>query len=169
MFLSGIGFNSRPRTGGDVQVPDFRLQRPVSTHAPARGATSPLELAALVPQFQLTPPHGGRHQRRRPPPRGSCFNSRPRTGGDLVVRHFAVPSEVSTHAPARGATATPALRPERNSFNSRPRTGGDLLPVSQCTRDPVSTHAPARGATRAGCTRISWGRFNSRPRTGGDT
>ena len=99
-------FNSRPRMGGDWATSTASTPRPVSTHAPAWGATLPSgdgdhdvlvsthapawgatdEFTAKAPgqRFQLTPPHGGR---RRSPPlhlRASCFNSRPRMGGDSM-------------------------------------------------------------------------------------
>ncbi len=78
---------------------------------------------------------------------------------------------VSTHAPARGATVTYALRngkpgvsthaPARGATSHRSRDDG---------RARVSTHAPARGATRrcAGLRQCA-GCFNPRARTGRDS
>ena len=57
-------------------------------------------------------------------------------------------SEISIHAPARGATSiTPVqLRSVRN-FNPRTRTGCDLIIRSSAVSRIISIHAPARGAT----------------------
>ena len=60
----------------------------------------------------------------------TCFNPRPRTGGDTVgladgcVRTW----KVSIRAPARGATSPVRGVPTVGikCFNPRPRTGGDL-------------------------------------------
>ncbi len=55
---------------------------------------------------------------------------------------------VSTHAPAWGATASPPLLSRHLSrFNSRPRMGGDKFKPAASVFVAVSTHAPAWGAT----------------------
>ena len=56
----------------------------------------------------------------------SDFNPRSRKGSDYNVQAASCLKKISTHAPARGATA-PALATE--------------------TDQTISTHAPARGAT----------------------
>ena len=55
---------------------------------------------------------------------------------------------VSTHAPARGATAEDAHRGKWYCFNSRAREGRDVHCDRAQNSSEVSTHAPARGATR---------------------
>ena len=58
-------------------------------------------------------------------------------------------TEVSIHAPARGATL-PGTRSSHPflSFNPRPRAGGDPARYRhRIPYIPVSIHAPARGAT----------------------
>ncbi len=167
-----VGFNPRPRTGGDDLGDRQELYRHavsihapargatiagalvpraegVSIHAPARGATSANTNASPGQEFQSTPPHGGRpHGDLRivavlkvsihAPARGatagrsdsrrgrSCFNPRPRTGGDGRSR---------------------AIRFRGSCFNPRPRTGGDALDLGCRDELHVSIHAPARGAT----------------------
>src|SRR5439155_5885781 len=126
--------------------------RPVSIHAPARGATASVTSHhASVVEFQSTLPHG----ERRPQAVGGAilavgFNPRSRTGSDSMVpvadsvvakmfqstlphgeRHAVVAPPVgvvcvSIHAPARGATvARRASTSERCCFNPRSRTGSD--------------------------------------------
>ena len=99
-------FNSRPRMGGDELYRDHGSEDKVSTHAPAWGATSfgahvsgsidgfnsrprmggdgVVVGLSIKLWFQLTPPHGGRPEQ--------------------VERIFL--DEVSTHAPAWGATVS---------------------------------------------------------------
>ena len=56
--------------------------------------------------------------------------------------------EVSTHAPARGATQrAPRIATPLHRFNSRAREGRDILRAYFDDVLKVSTHAPARGAT----------------------
>ena len=57
-------FNSRPREGGDLQIHiPVHIQREVSIHAPAKGATrvrTQITITAIL--FQFTPPRRGRLQ-----------------------------------------------------------------------------------------------------------
>jgi len=97
-----IRFNPRPRAGGDTRNADgSRPRRPVSIHAPARGATLATQMGVdLAGLFQSTPPRGGR-------PRASAirrsrrsFNPRPRAGGDHS-------SQTSMHTPTRFQSTPP--------------------------------------------------------------
>jgi len=76
--------------------------------------------------FQLTRPHGARRYKAAYDIGDDRFNSRARTGRDFVSNILRTLLYVSTHAPARGATAS-------------------RLPHDKAML--VSTHAPARGAT----------------------
>ena len=126
----------------------------------------------VINAFQSTPPRGG-----RPVPLGPV----------IAI------TDISIHAPARGATVGIAmLPPKATHFNPRPREGGDCSshrlhqthPSFQSTpprggrlvlaqrwvvRADISIHAPARGAT-AGRRHILGlsDHFNPRPREGGD-
>jgi len=81
---SALGFNPRSRAGSDlVPCDDCRGHGYVSTHAPARGATTASAEVIAAIAFQPTLPRGERHH-------------------DGVARHDR--TLVSTHAPARGAT-----------------------------------------------------------------
>ena len=108
----------------------FQLTRP-------RGARRASDFVNKPPwSFQLTRPRGARpHQ---PPPRRFVVN-------------------VSTHAPARGATnKVTAHRILRVQFQlTRPRGARPPRPAVRQPLAQVSTHAPARGATwrRHGATR----------------
>ena len=119
---------TRPRGARPITVSMTAVLRPVSTHAPARGATStsmrrttrgrvsthaPARGATSVSfdevdgvRFQLTRPRGARL-----------------AGRDDAVRR----AGVSTHAPARGATEV-RVHPRGGvfSFNSRAREGRDV-------------------------------------------
>ncbi len=102
-----IGFNSRPRAGGDCASGRTPRKRPnVSIPAPAQGAT--------------------RRTRRYPCPRCLFQFPPPRRGRPDPVAMNVPRGTVSIPAPAQGATisaSTPCRMP--SCFNSRPRAGGD--------------------------------------------
>ena len=77
--------------------------------------------------FQSTPPRRGRHCGSRLIPGPTCFNPRPREGGDQILAPFkAFLDNVSIHAPAKGATRKVCASKEpKRCFNPRPREGGD--------------------------------------------
>ena len=83
----------------------------------------------VINAFQSTPPRGG-----RPVPLGPV----------IAI------TDISIHAPARGATyAGGAGSQSVIHFNPRPREGGDYHAYYYHTfQSQISIHAPARGATR---------------------
>ena len=121
--------STRPRGARRFRILSFSAVTAVSIHAPARGATSRRA-------------HGASKSR--------CFNPRARAGRDAIcvvrkrrrimfqstrprgARHSSllyrwVPSLVSIHAPARGATLTaPGFCCIHGGFNPRARAGRDL-------------------------------------------
>ena len=164
----------------------------VSIHAPARGATPVVSGSKVMCLFQSTHPHGVRRMVSKPNLSYSGFNPRTRTGCDFFVFAFLClfcwfqsthphgvrlklfsnlkpQSDVSIHAPARGATPyqpdangkakfqsthphgvrQPSMRQKRQttSFNPRTRTGCDKRSANLFHFAVVSIHAPARGAT----------------------
>ena len=125
-MASIVGFNPRPRAGGD-DVRGLARCLPVSIHAPARGATVLPRKPIKTCRFQSTPPRGGRRSYPASARPGCGFNPRPRAGGD------------------RSASAKPQAM---TSFNPRPRAGGDLAGDDVFQSQRVSIHAPARGATK---------------------
>ena len=123
-------FNSRPSARGDVvDALPVLTERPISIHAPPRGATLPLSAAADARWY---------------------FNSRPSARGDCAdVRDGAV-TDISIHAPPRGATTAVVSSPTVAVFQFTPLREGRLLTTEG---NPValniSIHAPPRGATAA--------------------
>jgi len=119
----------------------------VSIHAPARGATVQKDKAKEAFMFQSTRPRGARHadeiwnvmdilfQSTRP--RGArqwprvpsatspCFNPRARAGRDRARAGSGGISQVSIHAPARGATRACDQMDLQVCFNPRARAGRD--------------------------------------------
>ena len=139
-------FNSRAREGRDVISPDARMQRPVSIHAPARGATiasafsrasagfnsraregrdNRLVSVRRREWFQFTRPRGARHSLSGNHPLRIVSIHAPARGAthhaSLVVREL----RVSIHAPARGATGNASLQSGMERFNSRARERRD--------------------------------------------
>ena len=168
-----IGFNPRPRAGGDAVEPDVADScATVSIHAPARGATRRAASVGMAADgFNPRPRAGGDRHATPEPRRSGSFNPRPRAGGDVRVHRRRQLDAVSIHAPARGATAASHRHrragasvsihaPARGATSLRRRSGLDRM---------VSIHAPARGATlRADCDAEPRSCFNPRPRAGGD-
>ena len=160
-------FNSRAREGRDLRLRADHLQRLVSIHAPARGATS---------------------TRRRRSRAVARFNSRAREGRDEIATSRARPARAFQFTRPRGARRRWCRRrttPGR--FNSRAREGRDncdffsaTVSEFQFTRPRgarrgdgahrvvearVSIHAPARGATFEGSTCSAPSQFQfTRPR-----
>ena len=100
----------------------------ISIPAPARGRTHEWDKVELAVVISIPAPARGRTSQCRPGlhPRWN-FNSRPREGANVVVRHGKVHAQIiSIPAPARGRTQerfAPALY--RPHFNSRPREGAN--------------------------------------------
>ena len=211
-------FNPRSRAGSDHVAPDAQTDYlRVSIHAPARGATSALGSCRLRLR-RFNPRSRAGSDRRLTSAKSksrSCFNPRSRAGSDVsswsspachsrfqstlprgerrlpsgVLARF---TEVSIHAPARGATTTTRRRGRRfpfqstlprgerqqihrdlqrfAGFNPRSRAGSDDGPTAERVAPGlVSIHAPARGAT----TPVQVGSparagFNPRSRAGSD-
>ncbi len=142
-------FNPRARTGRDATAPAHTCWA----------------------EFQSTRPYGARRHRRSPDAPSTCsFNPRARTGRDVAVRADRCDSNVSIHAPVRGATLRDLHVPQRStmvsihapvrgatafrlsvsvhdSFNPRARTGRDDVIHEPRRHEHVSIHAPVRGAT----------------------
>ena len=69
-------------------------------------------------------------------------------GRDVLGRKCNIPREVSTHAPAWGATISIlSAMTSINCFNPRARMGRDIFMCCSLEIQIVSTHAPAWGAT----------------------
>ena len=175
-----VVFQSAPPHGGrraasSIGDTDASVHR-VSIRAPARGATHGQGYSTYrANQFQSAPPHGGRPAAAGTADRTTCFNPRPRTGGDERAGPltFRKPSAVSIRAPARGATGYDGhwLSPERRGFNPRPRTGGDSPIISGRCRQAgrCFNPRPRTGGDRRNTEAVQDREcFNPRPRTGGD-
>ena len=149
--FSGTYFYSRPCGRGDLPSSNSTVERSVFLLTPLReGRLSAGDLDAIQKLFLLTPLREGRPSGTAPSgPSQRHFYSRPCGRGDnFTPATGAFEADISTHAPAGGATAH--LDPERaggKHFYSRPCGRGDL-------RSP----SPLR----------SWAYFYSRPCGRGD-
>ena len=145
-------FQSTPPRGGRRTTTSVTLGAGyVSIHAPAWGATRAEQYEVDILRVSIHAPAWGATQRNFEPSLcNTCFNPRPRVGGDLLGEKREDGSIiVSIHAPAWGATKN--QRHDRHSLS-------------------VSIHAPAWGATLQSMDCLmSWPRFNPRPRVGGDS
>ena len=167
--------------------------RPISIHAPPRGATTKASTTAFVHTFQFTPLREGRlrvmpggytpgHFNSRPSARGdfdffeaSCtrphFNSRPSARGDRRVKQRIFGGDVFQFTPLReGRPGIVTLRGITNDFNSRPSARGDEADVKPLLLGDKFQFTPLREGrldARAEGTQ-NWCHFNSRPSARGD-
>ena len=143
-------FYSRPCGRGDL-LPPVRVNGwvPISTHAPAGGATLLLPPAwRFQAHFYSRPCGRGDYL---PFPCRRCFAAfllTPLREGRLVqlMKDWAK-KQISTHAPAGGATRGGKSNPLSPYFYSRPCGRGDGRCCVRIPRGKISTHAPAGGAT----------------------
>jgi len=77
------------------------------------------------------------------------FNPRTREGCDYNPRWGGMETEISIHAPVKGATRTrAAISFNSSDFNPRTREGCDCCGVVFNDFPEISIHAPVKGATR---------------------
>ena len=128
MPLTSVFQSTPPRGGRQYKRGLVPIDRKVSIHAPARGATS----LHVVNSYHCS----------------TGFNPRPRAGGDITRRERSKAERVSIHAPARGATRFGINRFDNSLFQSTPPRGGRRqVRLATTSVTSVSIHAPARGAT----------------------
>ena len=120
--------------------------------------------------FQSTPPRRGRQMLPWPTPTATCFNPRPRAGGDGHKNHAKQEGVVSIHAPAQGATITAQQLAQPLVVSIHAPAQGATITAQQLAQPlVVSIHAPAQGATAPPLLLLPAGpSFNPRPRAGGD-
>ena len=117
-----------PRRGRRVELVNDRAVNVVSIRAPAKGATQgPAIRASLAKGFQSAPPRRGRREAPRQLKMRTCFNPRPREGGD----------------PGYGLTS-----PIGQGFNPRPREGGDSISLAPSRHTPSFNPRPREGGDR---------------------
>jgi len=119
----------------------------VSIHAPGWGASTTSQFSTGAAMFQSTPPGGGRDPTytlddvgglfQSTPPGGgragngagkvtfTCFNPRPRVGGEWCLHELPRTLTVSIHAPGWGARGAWGGMDLGGGFNPRPRVGGE--------------------------------------------
>ena len=167
-------FNPRARAGRDVKSSQEALNQ--SGFNPRARAGRDIDQATGILQglpFQSTRPRGARPSLDRSgSPLQKCFNPRARAGRDRAGNGNSQRcSQVSIHAPARGATFTQrhASVVSTRFQSTRPRGARLIDSVSVYELLNVSIHAPARGATSFNvCNLHPSASFNPRARAGRD-
>ena len=149
----------------------YLFPAPISTHAPAWGATMPHKKRLSKPKFQLTHPRGVRLSVDTTITACSLFQlTHPRGVRRLLqrlhnrhkkfqlthprgVRHcIAVPllilDNISTHAPTWGATGFKGIMAQKLNISTHAPTWGATGKIRWNPKHPtISTHAPTWGAT----------------------
>ncbi len=162
-------FNPRPRAGGKEEESGrwWEIMKFQST-PPRGGQVAMFAWFVLHLLFQSTPPRGGQGPAQGHRRHSASFNPRPRAGGKLVITVCRPYSDVSIHAPARGArpSTTPSHTPP--SFQSTPPRGGQAMTAEIVRNTMQFQSTPPRGG-QDGRVRMGsgGGSFNPRPRAGG--
>ena len=146
-------FYSRPCGRGDQTASVAKLgYQPISTHAPAGGATTLLCVLAHPATISTHAPAGGAT---------NCAPTKevqefvisthaPAGGATISMTKESAAFAISTHAPAGGATGFLfAFITGGEDFYSRPCGRGDPAALLSVSARGSSTHAPAGGATAA--------------------
>ena len=164
-------FNSRPSARGDGLDTRRQCARPISIHAPPRGATYQVAGIKISLRFQFTPLREGRRNRPACAAADCNFNSRPSARGDLADLQTKYNTDKFQFTPLREGrpTATPTSPPPARNFNSRPSARGDRPDTRlQCYLVNFNSRPSARGDLRVLPRRTSTPNFNSRPSARGD-
>ena len=155
-------FYSRPYARGDKRAVHQRdLGRPISTHAPTRGATCLVSSLFLASRIST-----------HAPTRGATFTAEfrrltmcrflltPLREGRLLqlCGIYGIIQIISTHAPTRGATHEKRATKTSSTISTHAPTRGATGFVLFFAKDQkiISTHAPTRGATCALANLIVW-------------
>ena len=127
----------------------------ISIHAPARGATERADDHDLLPQFQSTLPRGERLCTYVIPMDSRNFNPRSREGSDQIRGARLIFSNISIHAPARGATSTITLvAADYMAFQSTLPRGERLCKKIYIFFKPVFQSTLPRGERRKNSTHL---------------
>ena len=126
--------------GGATRSAGWRLcPAPISTHAPAGGATSGRKIGSLHAIFLLTPLREGRPRAGKSVRCMPYFYSRPCGRGDVIyARYSSAGQNISTHAPAGGATLFRGrCAASRTGFLLTPLREGRRTAPSLCSSPPL--------------------------------
>ncbi len=123
----GGHFNPRSREGSDHSRLRRAARPAISIHAPAKGATLPIEIVEHELGISIhAPAKEATKCCRCSPTRLRNFNPRSREGSDFATSWYRDRAQILIHAPAKGATRpTAASRRPRPNFNPRSREGSD--------------------------------------------
>ena len=122
----------------------------ISTHAPAGGATTVRTVSPAPMKFLLTPLREGRRHLPYVTYDKTVFLLTPlREGRRSESGHQARGEDISTHAPAGGATFFERLKDKSIPISTHAPAGGATFAtlMYEVNVYSISTHAPAGGAT----------------------
>ena len=142
----------------------------ISIHAPAKGATSFCIVSRSTPSFQSTLPRRERLCPRESFRHWTYFNPRSREGSDILPKTRWRNTDISIHAPAKGATASAEHHGKiMPHFNPRSREGSDATGVNQVYKQAkFQSTLPRRERRARYLSSLSPADFNPRSREGSD-
>ena len=159
-----------PRRERPARILQELTGRPISIHAPAKGATGDTPRARVRQEISIhAPAKGATCIGALFPTCSKHFNPRSREGSDHSRGNGSQSRQISIHAPAKGATAFRQTERAvlRISIHA-PAKGATRLAAAAPHHGGISIHAPAKGATRPRRRPRPTGNFNPRSREGSD-
>ena len=144
-------FNSRPSARGDeAAAQEIMKGKPISIHAPPRGATGNAASDAGSDQFQFTPLREGRRLTTLTLMTIAHFNSRPSARGDIIDPRRSKVRLAFQFTPLREGRPELGFRKEcSDDFNSRPSARGDPGLARATTAAESFQFTPLREGRRA--------------------
>ena len=120
----------------------------ISIHAPTRGATRSSSSTFRLLLFQSTLPREERRLWRWLCKHKRYFNPRSHERSDALASYFGTRTDISIHAPTRGATDYRRFNMSiKKNFNPRSHERSDGNCYTLTSNSGISIHAPTRGAT----------------------
>ena len=141
-------FNPRPRRGGDRRHPQGGLRcSSFQSTPPQGGRPERSQRRRRKRQVSIHAPAGGATVLRWPKSPGwSCFNPRPRRGGDLHPDKLDEPFHWFQSTPPQGGRPkSQSITPDQCEFQSTPPQGGRLYRHTYWSADKCFNPRPRRG------------------------
>ena len=135
-----------PLREGRPDMPQMEIEKPISTHAPAGGATIAAPLTQRhIPLFLLTPLREGRQPSRPIRPPAFYFYSRPCGRGDSICNSSCTRRGHFYSRPCgRGDPHRMSLTQQSSDFYSRPCGRGDAARLAAIGQRPLFLLTPLR-------------------------
>ena len=142
-------FNPRSHEGSDINERIGGDHGVISIHAPTKGATaSSFVCCDVATDFNPRSHEGSDHPLTHIRGQAVHFNPRSHEGSDIAIFKNLWDTNISIHAPTKGATQVRFYSWEDTGISIHaPTKGATQIPDTRKNRSVISIHAPTKGAT----------------------